>query len=271
MTMTFSLHENLEFIESAKQFDAGASLSNKSVTSTPENIHLFAEKLKIPDFKKNISRPRLNELLMKSSKQFGATLICGRSGTGKTALAADFARTFKDVAWLSVDSADCDWNVFSKYLLTSVLAGNVDFESVSEKNIDSDSLQTEISSFFGKLFSNIAEDYAGERLLIVLDDFHHIFDAEWFDDFFNLLLYSLLPNVHLLLLCRSKPAYPLWRLRSKQVLNVIDEKLLALDVEETERLYKKFGLAKENAKKAHRASFGRISKLMLSINSAMTK
>jgi LuxR family transcriptional regulator, maltose regulon positive regulatory protein len=269
MTMTFSLHENIEFVEAARQFDAGASLPETFAASNRENIHLFAEKLKIPDFKTNLSRPRLNELLAKSSNQFGATLICGRSGTGKTALAADYAREYETVAWFSVDSTDADWNHFSKYLAASVFGNGND--NIIGTNSDSGSSQTKISDFFGKLFSKIGENHNGKPILIVLDDIHHVFDAEWFDDFFNLLLYSLTPNAHLLLLCRSKPSYPLWRLRSKQVLNVIDEKLLALNIEETEELYKKYGLTKEKAKKAHRDSFGRISKLMNSIDSATAK
>jgi LuxR family maltose regulon positive regulatory protein len=271
MTMTFSLHENIEFIEGATQFDVNPSLLSKSGKTSQENIHLFAEKLKVPDFKKNISRPRLNELLAKSSNQFGATLICGRAGTGKTALAADFAREYKNVAWLSVDSADSDWNVFSSYLAASVFDNNNGHKSHFAKDADSDSAQTKISNFFSNLFAQIAGSYKDEPILIVLDDIHHVFDAEWFDDFFNLLLYSLVPNAHLLLLCRSKPSYPLWRLRSKQVLNVIDEKLLALNVEETGELYKKHGLAEENAKKAHRECFGRISKLMETINKVRTE
>jgi ATP/maltotriose-dependent transcriptional regulator MalT len=269
MTMTFSLHENIEFVKPPGQPETSPARPKKTGRSTAEHVYLFAEKLKIPEFRKNISRPRLNDLLAKSSGQFGATLICGRAGTGKTALAADFARSYEKVAWFSVDSTDADWNNFSKYLTASLFGSRVSHEAFFDE--DADSMQTQISRFFGHLFSSIGENDGEKPILIVLDDVHHIFDAEWFDDFFNLLLYSLVPNAHLLLLCRSKPSYPLWRLRSKQVLNVIDEKLLALNVEETEELYKKYGLARENAQKAHQDCFGRISKLMLSIDSALAK
>jgi ATP/maltotriose-dependent transcriptional regulator MalT len=78
--------------------------------------------------------------------------------------------------------------------------------------------------------------------LIVLDDAHYLFDADWFGGFFSSLLYSLSPASHLLILSRGTPSLPLWRLRSKQVLGVVDEKLLAFDIEETQRLFEKFGL-----------------------------
>jgi ATP/maltotriose-dependent transcriptional regulator MalT len=264
MTMTFSLHENIEFIETARRFEKNP-LRRKFGKTKEADIHLFAEKLRVPEFKKNISRPRLNELLAKSSVQFGATLICGRAGTGKTALAADFASRYKRVAWYSVEAAESDWNIFSKYLAAGIFENKSSHKTLFRE--DSDSVQEKISKFLGRLFSQIEDEYNDESLLIVLDDVHHVFDAEWFNDFLHLLIHSLLPNVNLLLLSRGKPPAPLWRLRSKQVLNVVDEKLLALNVEETEQLYNNYGLNIEHAKKAHRDSFGRISKLMLSINS----
>ena len=98
---------------------------------------------------------------------------------------------------------------------------------------------------------------------MVLDDIHHIFDCEWFTDFFNTLLYSLTPDTHLLMLSRSQPPLPLWRLRSKQVLGVVDEKLLALTRQETEELLADYGLSKEETEKFYKESFGRISKLKL--------
>lgn len=269
MTMTFSLHENIEFIETARRFET-SPLRRKPGRIKEADIHLFAEKLRVPEFKKNISRPRLVELLAKSSVQFGATLICGRAGTGKTALAADFARRYKRVAWFSVEAAESDWNIFSRYLTAGIFE-NTGHKTLFGKIPDSDSTQEKISRFLGRLFSQIESTYKNESILIVLDDIHHVFDAEWFNDFLHLLIHSLLPNVNLLLLSRSKPPAPLWRLRSKQILNVIDEKLLALNIDEAEKLYKKYGLTAENAKKAHRDSFGRISKLMLSIKSALIK
>ncbi|MCA1640210.1 MAG: hypothetical protein LC768_18120, partial [Acidobacteria bacterium] len=72
---------------------------------------------------------------------------------------------------------------------------------------------------------------------------------------------SLTPDTHLLMLSRSEPPLPLWRLRSKQVLGVIDEKLLALTCEETKDLYHKHGLSKDKAQRFYKKSFGRIPKL----------
>jgi LuxR family transcriptional regulator, maltose regulon positive regulatory protein len=276
MTMTFSLHENFGFGETANQIETShvsprkTDEGKKADTAPPR---LFANKIRVPRFEKTISLPRLNELLAKSSNQFGATLIAGRSGTGKTALAADYASQYETVAWYSIESADCDWDVFSNYLTASLLGENYNQEKFSETlSLIDESKQRAISRYLTGIFFELGKRRPRETpMLIVLDDLHHIFDCDWFNDFFNLLLYSLLPNTHLLLLCRTKPALPLWRLRSKQVLNVIDEKLLALNFEETEKLYENFGLSKEKAQKAYRDSFGRVSKLMFMVSSDVTE
>ena len=66
------------------------------------------------------------------------------------------------------------------------------------------------------------------RGLLVLDNVHHLFDAGWFPEFFRQMIISLGPETRLLMLCRSRPSAPLWRLRSKQMLNVIDETIINL-------------------------------------------
>jgi len=252
MTMTFSLHENLDFSGLENRFE-----TTRSPEIQFEDIHIFAEKLQVPKFKDNIKRPRLINLLEKSSEQFGATLISGRAGTGKTSLATEFARGYEQVAWYSVAAADCNWRVFSNYLQASFNEPRLFLNG--QENCHA--TETEIAHFVENLFDRLTVIGIKKPFLIVLDDLHHIFDCDWFNDFFTTLIYSLTPATHLLMLSRSQPTVPLWRLRSKQVLGVIDEKLLALTCKETEDLFAANGLSKEEAQKFHKESFGRISKL----------
>lgn len=226
-------------------------------------IHLLKEKLEIPRFRSLLTRPRLGDLLRKSVEQFPATLISGRAGTGKTALAADFARSQQHVAWYSVESSDVEWNVFAVYFAACVLQA-VDSRSDVRDALPSemDGSQSSIATFLINVFADAETHLLHDPLVIVLDGIHHIFDAEWFGQFFSLMLSSLPENVNVILLCRSKPPNPLWRLRSKQQLNVIDEKLLAFDLAETMELVDKLGLEPSKAARAHAETFGRISKLL---------
>jgi LuxR family maltose regulon positive regulatory protein len=260
MTMTFSLHENFEFngVEICNEV-ASTSLNRRQ--SFSDEVRLFAEKLAAPKARNSIRRPRLLEVLSKSCAQFGATLITGRAGTGKTTLAAQFARKYKKTAWFSMDSADSEWKIFSAYFSASLKEPRSKRSQSKNSFEDSAPDQSEISNFVENLLAEFCPAEEGQPNLIVLDDAHYIFDSDWFGDFFNTLIYSLSGETHLLMLSRGTPSLPLWRLRSKQVLGVVDEKLLAFDLNETRKLFQKSGCPVEAADQAHAKSFGRISRL----------
>jgi LuxR family transcriptional regulator, maltose regulon positive regulatory protein len=249
MAMTLSFNENLDYAETAQSFEISSFVSNY-LSRSDERIHLFADKINVPQFSNHIPRPRLIELLNKSSKQIGSTLITGRAETGKTALAAEFAENYKHVAWYQIDAAEADWNLFARYFAAIF---NEDFEELKDSS-------REILVFVEKILANVAQKY-DEPILIVLDDVHNVFDADWFAEFFISLLYTLTPAQHLVLLSRTKPPQPLWRVRSKQVLGVIDEKLLAFNLDETNEFFKKSGISEKLTVNAHKKSFGRISRL----------
>ena len=261
MTMTFSLHENFDFRDLENGYEV-ASTSAGNSGGFSEDIHLFAEKLRVPQLKNQIERPRLSEVLTKSSAQFGATLVTGRAGTGKTTLAAQFAGQYEKTVWLSIDAADTDWKIFSAYFSAGLRGSNLP-RKITKKDLENSAAAlAAVSSYTENLLAEFSQNNAVKPRLIVLDDAHYLFDADWFGAFFSSLLYSLSPATHLLTLSRGTPSLPLWRLRSKQVLGVVDEKLLAFDLEETRRLFKEFGRPVEAAAPEHLKSFGRISRLV---------
>ncbi len=260
--MTFFANDSFSSDEGFYLRDNGGSESSPASRTGREDFHILTEKLLIPQFDDILQRPRLDDMIEKSVTQFAATLISGRSGTGKTALAADFANNRRKVAWYSVESPDVEWNVFSRYFSASLSRALESDENMSvpenEKLVVS---KGAIASFLADVFAKIDSASDQEPILLVLDDLHHIFDAPWFSEFFNILLHSLRENTHLLLTCRSRPPGPLWRMRSKQMLNVIDEKLLAFNSDETIAFFKRAGLPEKTAPKAHADSFGRIAKV----------
>ncbi len=260
MTMSLFLHDDFDSNES---FEPRGSSNTPRPVDSKDEFHILGDKLRIPQSVRIIARPRLDEMIEKSLSQFGATLISGRSGTGKTALAADYARRSKKTAWYSVETSDTEWSVFSRYFAASI-AGAFSVQQAlwpAQKQTGAVS-KVDIAQYLSNIFSQVDEQPADKPFLIVLDDLHRIFDASWFGEFFNLLLYSLRENTHLLLICRSRPPSPLWRLRSKQMLNVIDEKLLAFNAAETTEFFAGSGLSKKTARNAHADSFGRIAKVM---------
>jgi LuxR family transcriptional regulator, maltose regulon positive regulatory protein len=270
MAMTFSLHES---IEPNSAFDYPETVfAYRNEEPVKEEFHILRDKLTMPEPDGLVQRPRLEKLLDSSASQFPATLICGRAGTGKTAIAASFAASQTKAFWYSVESTDTDWPVFSRYF-SAALSGKTfgEHHEIDLHAADDPIAQRDIARFLVNRFSNAYSGQSNAKSLVVLDDIHHVFDAAWFDDFFNLLLYSLPPETHLLLTCRSKPPGPLWRLRSKQMLNVLDEKIIAFNADETAGLYKTLGLGSAAAKQAHMQCFGRVSKLLKAADQSSAK
>jgi len=263
--MTYFLHDNFE---SAEGYSPTVSSSPAKRTAVDrDGVHVLREKLQIPRSRGVVERKRVDDMLRRSLSQFPATLVSGRAGTGKTTVAAGLARGYDHAAWYSVESSDVEWNVFAHYFATSVFGAVKSKATVSAVLPDEIHVsQSAIATFLINVFAEAGTMLVHEPLLIVLDGIHHLFDAEWFGEFFSLLLSSLPENINLLLLCRSKPPNPLWRLRSKQQLNVIDEKLLAFNLAETVELLKSAGLSRSEAERAHAATFGRISKLLQRIS-----
>ena len=257
--MTFFLHESIQPNGHYDLFDHGVGRDACEMGAQRDEFPLLRDKLRIPPTAGRIERPRLTGLLARSFERFPATLISGRAGTGKTTLAAGLAQGADRACWYTVEAADTEWPVFSRYL--SVALTDAGFADQDAGRLVYDPSQDGIARFLlWNFFTTNEPDDASS--LIVLDDIHHLFDAPWFEEFFNLLLYSLPAKTHLLLLCRSKPPSPMWRLRSKQMLNVLDEKVIAFTPQETIALFASVGLSRSTADLAYRASFGRVSKLL---------
>lgn len=261
--MSFDLYDGFSAASDSSSFEIGdayvpAAGRNDSMR---DEFYLLRDKLRIPFIGNVLKRSRIDALLERSIEQFPATLISGRSGTGKTALAASFAARFEETAWYTAESADMDWNNFARYLAAAVSSNVSRCTEVQTSGSDGSPTQSDIAAFLLRCFAPKTAA-GGRRSLLVLDDIHHIFDADWFEDFLNLMLYSLPANVHVIMLGRGQPDSPLWRLRSKQMLNVIDERTIAFTLDETKALFVSRGLPVAKAVSAHEESFGRVSKLL---------
>ena len=189
----------------------------------------------IPELAQQPVRPRLVDMAIDGLPIFNSTMLCGRAGTGKSSLAVEVTRSCgRPVAWYKVDSSDNEHRVFLNYLITTI-GGQV-------PKLDLDALfdfcrQAHLGDleFMAQMLVFQLIEADGEPLLIVIDDLHLIYDSPWVVPFFGRLLPLLPSRVHLLFAGRSLPPNPLWRMRSKQTLNVIDETMLGFTYAETAR------------------------------------
>ena len=225
-----------------------------------DDNHLIHDKITVPTQKPRTSRPRLLDVLTDNLTNYTATIVNGRAGTGKTTLAAEFARrATRPVCWYKVDAADAELGVFCQYLISTLRLQRptLDAERLMEitESVESDRAEVLAEAFVFQL----AEPRQGgeEPLLIIIEDLHLIYDADWVVPFFHRLLPLLPADIHLIITCRSLPPAPLWRLRSKQMLRVIEETELAFNLEEAAGLFDTYGLNEEHARIAMRDTNGR--------------
>ncbi|MEQ1765366.1 MAG: AAA family ATPase [Pyrinomonadaceae bacterium] len=251
--------ENYEFVTSVVTSDS---------YEVPRSVEmpLIGAKLRTPNMSDVVDRKWLLEMLDRSIKNSTATLLVGRAGSGKTALAANFARGRSDHSWYSIDAIDADWNAFQRYFRAALTAESKD--SRGKRAINEIAFSSQPVELFADITAALELDEREWPSLIVLDNVHHLFDCCWFEEFFAFLIASLPHTSHVILLSRSKPPTPVWRLRSKQVLNVIDEESLAFSPTEAVELFAKNGLNRDVAVKAQAQTFGRPADMIAFIESA---
>ncbi len=225
-------------------------------------LELITDKIAPPARTPRVSRSRLLGTLERSMVAGTSTIISGRAGTGKTSLALDFAQKCgRSVAWYKIDAPDADPQVFFHYLIGSIQACRLGFG----KKLLMALLQMGATGLIDRLADafvyELAEGETAGPLLIVIEDLHLVSDSDWLVPFFTRLLPLLPSEVHVLITSRSLPPAPLWRMRSKQSLVVIDESALAFSRSEAVALFESYELSPEQASIALDHTHGRAGAL----------
>jgi LuxR family maltose regulon positive regulatory protein len=234
-------------------------------------MHLIPSKMAPPEIPPSIRRERLLDVLEESLICCTSTIVSGRAGTGKTILAADFADSCgRRVAWYKVDAPDADCRTFFKYLVATVGAQQPGFGQGALASLP-ESLSADDASLAAEFFVHELLEQVSAPLLVVIEDLHLIYDSPWVVPFFRRLLPLLPPEAHMLITGRSLPPAPLWRMRSKQMLRVIDETALAFTPVEAIELFAQFGLSAEQARGALVETHGRAALLYEAARSATAR
>ena len=241
------LHTNMFLIDSSQNLGMA-------------KLELITDKIAAPARRSRVSRHRLLTMLEKSMAAGTSTIVSGRAGTGKTCLALDFAQECgRTVAWYKIDAPDADPTIFFNYLISSVQECRPGFGTKLGPLIEI--TDRENMTWLADAFVYELAECETVPLLIVIEDLHLVSDADWLVPFFTRLLPLLPSDVHLLITSRSLPPAPLWRMRSKQSLVVVDEATLAFTRPEAVSLFESYGLSCDQASIALDHTHGRAAAL----------
>src|SRR5215467_2696588 len=175
---------------------------------------LLATKLYLPQPRPGfVSRPHLVSRLDEGLDR-GLVLVCAPAGYGKTVALADWARrSWRPVAWLSLDAGDNDPVRFWRYVVAAVGPAR---PGVAGRLLPLFGPPPP-SSFDGPvtaLINELAAQPGDGEAVLILDDYHLI-DAGPVHESLLLLAEHLPPGLRLVLASRSDPPLPLGRLRAR--------------------------------------------------------
>lgn len=223
-------------------------------------MELIREKISAPTVHPAVVRRRLLDQFAEHLPCYGATVITGRAGMGKTMLAATCAQQYwRRIAWYKVDVRDTDLRLFLRYFVASVARTCPGFGQRTWPHLLRLADLQDSSTLAEALAYCLQQQNA--PLLLVLDDLHLLYDTPWLAPFLRRLMPILPEETHLLLAARSLPPAPLWRFRSKQQLRVIDESALLFTMSETEELFAYYGLSTRTVREAWGRTQGRAAEL----------
>jgi LuxR family transcriptional regulator, maltose regulon positive regulatory protein len=163
-----------------------------------------------------VSRPRLLERL-DGGLQARLLLLSAPAGFGKSTLLSDWLgqrSLLQRTAWLSLDEGDNDPVRFWRYLIGALQRIDPEIGRAAQGlflSLKAPVLESVVTSLINDIVA------AGQRFLLVLDDYHLI-EARPIHDSLLFLLEHQPPQLHLTITTRADPPLPLARLRVRRAL-----------------------------------------------------
>lgn len=155
-----------------------------------------------------IKRDQLGERL-RAAAQSGIVLICAPAGFGKTTLAAAWAASASlPVAWLSLDPEDNDPARFWRCVAATLNRVSHDADAPLAQSDDAADISPTAAP------AALAHGLASRpEAVLVLDDFH-VIDSGSIRQGMAFLLDHRPPQLHVVIVSRTEPGFPLGRLRA---------------------------------------------------------
>lgn len=190
-------------------------------------MKIFESKLSPPETRKYLARERLFRMLDKHLPK-SLISITSEGGYGKTTLLSSYVKERQIFAvWYRLEASDRDPLAFLTYLRAGLSAHPACKMALAEQEHETKDT--------GQLVEQITMQMRAidERLLIVLDDYHHLKEQEEIKRIMAGWLQAAPPLVTFIINGRMKPDLPLVQLKLRQQMAELSSHDLAFDREET--------------------------------------
>jgi LuxR family maltose regulon positive regulatory protein len=187
-----------------------------------------------------LARPRLTSRLIANLAN-PLTLVTANAGSGKTTLVADFVHGHApQLVWYQLDYTDSDPFVFLGYIITGIRQIIPDFGEITFSYLkqSTDELARQPERAVDVLLNEVLER-VDHRMVLVLDDYHHLGTDTAVHKVTDRLLAYLPDVLHVIIISRDIPPLALARLRSQSSLAIIDRDDLLFTDQETQELFRK--------------------------------
>ncbi|MFY9572606.1 MAG: BTAD domain-containing putative transcriptional regulator, partial [Blastocatellia bacterium] len=167
-----------------------------------------------------------------------ATIVCADAGCGKTTLVADFVRASGiPFIWYQIDRSDLDLAVFFGYLVYGIRTIHPEFgEAVLGLISETEGLSLNTDHLVDAFVNEISEQL-DEKIIVVLDDYHHIDPSEPIAAAVDRLIQYAPDVLHIVITSRTMPNLSVTRLRSKGLIGTVGRPELSFTQEEVSQLF----------------------------------
>jgi LuxR family transcriptional regulator, maltose regulon positive regulatory protein len=203
-------------------------------THRPDRVLIRTKFTRPPGRPEFVERRGLLERLDRAVDQHRVTLISAPPGFGKTTVTTQWlALQQVPTAWLALDKSDSDPERFVRYLVAAIEEGTpqrlpMSTALAAARTPHPFDYQCEV------LVSELA--VAESRLVLVLDDYHTVESPE-VHRLVERLVQTMPPSMHLLVLSRVDPPWPLGHWRAKGWLGDLRARDLRFSLDEARRFF----------------------------------
>lgn len=186
-----------------------------------------------------LPRPRLVEKLA-ANLAHPVTLVMANAGSGKTTLVSEFVRTHvRRFVWYQLDHTDADPVVFLGYITQGIRQIIPDFGQATLSYLQQTAAEIgQRPERAVDVLLNEVLDRVEQQLILVLDDYHHLGNANPLHAAVDRLIAYLPDVLHLIIISREMPPLQVTRMRSQATLAVIGRNDLLFTDEETKSLFR---------------------------------